>query len=393
MNYLLAEEGRRRLNYCIGLEYKLADKSNPLENLTPEEVKRVYRFHPETILFLLDIVAKVLQKPFCDRGLPLPPMINLLYTLEFLATGGFFHTLGTANQISKTSAFRCIERVCTIICNRRNSFIRWPTGASAQKIKEYFFHNFRLPGIIGLLDGVLVGIKKPAHIAFKGEYICRKRLPAINCQVCCGPDNMIYQASVQWPGATKDAWVFKNSSLRTILENANDGSAVLGDSAYPLKSFLLTPVQTVSTAQEENYNWAHCCTQVKVEQTFGILKARYEMYFYKPCWNIEMFTKHQWTKTITWYGQKTFLQILLHAQTLHKKIEECKSLSDSVCLMENCTAAKLKRIFYISWHVCVCTMLPLQWEITSQSCKHSLWMPMQSITPSHLRKEEIADEP
>ncbi len=85
------------MNYHIGLECKLADKSNPLENLTPEEVKRVYRFHPETILFLLDIVSDVLLKPFCDRGLPLPPMINLLCTLEFLATGGFFHTLGTAN--------------------------------------------------------------------------------------------------------------------------------------------------------------------------------------------------------------------------------------------------------------------------------------------------------
>ena len=57
MNYLLAEEGRRRLNYYIGLECKLADKSNPLENLTPEEVKRVYRFHPDTIVFLLGIVS------------------------------------------------------------------------------------------------------------------------------------------------------------------------------------------------------------------------------------------------------------------------------------------------------------------------------------------------
>ncbi len=191
------------MNYHIGLECKLADKSNPLENLTPEEVKRVYRFHPETILFLLGIVSEVLLKPFCDRGLPLPPMINLLCTLEFLATG-FFHTLGATNQISKTSTFRCIERVCTIICNRRNSFIRWPTGASTQKIKEHFFHNFRLPGIIGLLDSILIRIKKPANVAFKGEYICRKCFPAINCQVCCGPDNMIYQASVQWPGATND---------------------------------------------------------------------------------------------------------------------------------------------------------------------------------------------
>ncbi len=65
---------------------------------------------------------------------------------------------------------------------------------------------------------------------------------------------MIYQASIHWPGSTNDARVFKNSSLWRTLENCTDGSAVLGDSAYPLKSFLLTPVQDATTAQEENYN-------------------------------------------------------------------------------------------------------------------------------------------
>ena len=82
--FLLAEEGRRRLNYQIGLEWRLIDRSNPLEYLTPEEVKRVYRFHPDTITFLLGIVLDVLLKPFSsERGLPLPPVINLLCTLVF----------------------------------------------------------------------------------------------------------------------------------------------------------------------------------------------------------------------------------------------------------------------------------------------------------------------
>ena len=65
-----------------------------------------------------------------ERGDPFPPIISLLVTLEFLATGGFFHTIGLANEISKVSAFRAVEKVCRLICDKKESLIRWPHGES-----------------------------------------------------------------------------------------------------------------------------------------------------------------------------------------------------------------------------------------------------------------------
>ncbi len=51
--------------------------------------------------------------------------------------------------------------------------------------------------------------------------------------------------------------VFKNSSLKRILENCNDGTAVLGDSGYGLREYLLVPVIFPSNEHEHRYNNAH----------------------------------------------------------------------------------------------------------------------------------------
>ena len=42
-----------------------------------------------------------------------------------------------------------------------------------------------------------------------------------NIQIACGPDNLIYYASVMWPGSVHDARVFRESYLCCKMENGN----------------------------------------------------------------------------------------------------------------------------------------------------------------------------
>lgn len=49
---------------------------------------------------------------------------------------------------------------------------------------------------------------------------------------------------------------------------------LLGDSAYPIRHYLLTPYNKVTKPSQEWFNVAHKRTRVKVEQTIGILKGR-----------------------------------------------------------------------------------------------------------------------
>ena len=49
----------------------------------------------------------------------------------------------------------------------------------------------------------------------------------------------------------------------------------MGDSGYPLRRFLLTPILDPQTEAEERYNKAQILTRVRVECCFGILKNRF----------------------------------------------------------------------------------------------------------------------
>ena len=51
-----------------------------------------------------------------------------------------------------------------------------------------------------------------------------------------------------------------------------DGFAILGDSGYGSKTWMLTPILEPANRAERHYNYAHKRTRVRIEHLFGRLK-------------------------------------------------------------------------------------------------------------------------
>ena len=249
---------------------QLNNRNDPLELLTPNLCKERYRFLPDTIESLLNVIGDDLQS-HTKRSFAISPLLQLLTVLRFLACGTFYNVVGDTVRVSKSTVCRIIRRVCRSICYKLWHLVAFPDANCRRDIKEEFEEIAGMPNVLGCVDGTFIRVKKPALNT--SEFICRKGFPALNVQIFAGPDYKIHDSIVKWPGATNDARMFRQSDLKHKLASSTMG-CVLGDSAYALTSYCLTPYANPADRNQMQFNKAHRCTQVTVEQTIGILKSR-----------------------------------------------------------------------------------------------------------------------
>jgi hypothetical protein len=104
-------------------------------------------------------------------------------------------------------------------------------------------------------------------------------------QAICTADNLFTDVFVGMAGSAHDARVLRYSPLHqnmtkdcTVLFPSDDFH-IIGDSAYPLRTWLLTPFRDngfLNTA-EKRYNRKFSSGRVTIEHVFGLLKGRFRI--------------------------------------------------------------------------------------------------------------------
>ena len=122
-------QGRRRPRW-------FRDPQNPLENLAEDEVFERYRFRPATILYLVQQLG--IQAATTARNCPMPPLLQLLAFLRFVATGTIHLNVGNCVGYSRTTAGRAIRAIAVKIAHLARRYIRFPTGQRAMVAKDEF---------------------------------------------------------------------------------------------------------------------------------------------------------------------------------------------------------------------------------------------------------------
>jgi hypothetical protein len=223
--------------------------------------------------------------------------IKVAITLRILA-GGSYLDLFVIYNIFQTHAYKIFhDTLKNWICNDEIFSIngeQYLNDLEAMKeVAKGFEQNCRcgvFRGCIGAVDGWLVKISQPCRkdgVTQPGDFFSRKGFFAINVQVIVDRFKRVLYKSILCRGAEHDSSAFKASDIHPVLMEKREllereGLYFIGDSAYALRSFLVTPYDNaVHGDGEDNFNFYHSSSRIVVECTFGEVDMRWGI-FWKP---------------------------------------------------------------------------------------------------------------
>ena len=212
--------------------------------------------------------------------LPISVSKHLLITLWFLGNQESIRSIADRFNVTKSSVFLCCKRVCDAIKNNVASrVIMWPTQDRVKVIMEGFRQHKSMPGVIGAIDGSHIAIKAPQECP--ENYVNRKGFYSVVLQGISDHEMRFIDCYTGWPGSVHDARVLKNSDFFAGVKNGikftNNNGYILGDCAYPLETWLMTPFKDNGhlTNQQKRYNFIHSSTRMVIERAFSLLKGRF----------------------------------------------------------------------------------------------------------------------
>ncbi|XP_050704623.1 putative nuclease HARBI1 isoform X1 [Eriocheir sinensis] len=253
---------------------KFKTRRDPLEIYSEEEFLQRYRLSKQATVDLLSKIQHLLPKSASKRGLAIPPHLQLLVTLRYYVTGSLQLDMGDCCDMSQPSVSTCVKTVTSAICQLAVDYIKFPSPAEEQDAMQQFAQISVMPGVIGCVGGIHIPIISPGGQDAE-LYRCREGFFSLNVMGVCNSSMLFTNLVVNWPGSVHDAHIFSESALCAALERGQYRGYLLGDSEYPCKNYLLTPIQVPKTVKEEHYNESHIKTRNLIEKTFGIWKKRF----------------------------------------------------------------------------------------------------------------------
>ncbi|XP_044765608.1 putative nuclease HARBI1 [Coccinella septempunctata] len=97
----------------------------------------------------------------------------------------------------------------------------------------------------------------------------------------CDESLKIMHVNSQFPGSTHDAYIWNQSNISYMMQKLfehdnNNNFFLLGDSGYPLRPWLITPLKNPEPGTAaERFNRQFTSVRSKIEQCNGVLKNRF----------------------------------------------------------------------------------------------------------------------
>ncbi|XP_037552486.1 putative nuclease HARBI1 [Nematolebias whitei] len=254
-----------------GRGHKTLDRFD-LDSVSDDFLLTHFGFPRHFILYLVELLRESLSRR-TQRSRAISPEVQVLAALGFYTSGSFQTSMGDTIGISQASMSRCVSHVTKALVEKAPQFITFHRALSS---REQSFQEFQrragFPGVLGVLDCVQVPIKAPNSEDF--TYVNKNCFHSVACQLVCDARGLLLSAETQWPGGLEETVILERSAVYKQLKDIEEGW-LLGDCRYPLRKWLMTPVEHPESPAEFQYNLSHATTHEIVDRTFRAIQTRF----------------------------------------------------------------------------------------------------------------------
>ncbi|KAJ1143804.1 hypothetical protein NDU88_010108 [Pleurodeles waltl] len=179
--------GKRLRHRPLGLAMRRRNPRvyRPLVDLSTMEERHIilrYRLDRATIHELCAQLEPDLMYPI-RQPTGIPPLVQVLSVLHFLASGSFQTTEAMSSGMSQPMFSKILSRVLSALMKLMRSYIIFPEESDLPTVKGDFYALGHIPNIIGAIVGTHVALVPPKDD--EQVYRNRKNYHSMNVQVVC----------------------------------------------------------------------------------------------------------------------------------------------------------------------------------------------------------------
>lgn len=227
-------------------------------------------------------------RPELEHRHDLPLRTCVAVTLVQLATGMGLKTLAARFQMDHQTAEQILRKVCVaIVMVLKPLYIRWPGEEALDDIADQFKTHWGFPHCVGVLGSLHV----PARPRTRDRvFLNSQGWSSVVMQAVVNQEGRFWDVSAGLPGGTDDSGVLRQSELWREAEKGllspqpshslmgqPVGYVLLGNQAYPLRSWLLKcyPESPDLTEEQHAFNTQLSRSRSPIESAFLRLRARW----------------------------------------------------------------------------------------------------------------------
>ncbi|EYC34748.1 hypothetical protein Y032_1509g3903 [Ancylostoma ceylanicum] len=161
----------------------------PFDSSSDRSFKKDYRFTKQVFYRLCDMVADELRRSTRrSEALSVPAQVAL--SLNLLGRNAKQRDSARMAGCDQATVSRTLVNFVDAVCAHASRFVCWPKESERRRISRSIFDRYRLPNIVGFIDGTHVRIIAPTDN--ESDYVNRKNAHSINVGLLCD-DNLKFR--------------------------------------------------------------------------------------------------------------------------------------------------------------------------------------------------------